>query len=181
MIFFSILIVIIAYIAVKFLQRTEAIGNWSHMFPDMQHDPNSFYELVEKILQEKQVPEFNSRKITLAEGNILSHNRLYLEVTRGDYIFHICAAPWGTGFFFSWWVRHKMDDIDELLILIPFVGSRIVKMRQYQSYFKLDTDSMFRKSVHQSVLAAVDSLTSAKGMRGLSELERTPDVRSMIK
>jgi hypothetical protein len=181
MIGFLIFVVIVIYIVVKVLQKTEAIGNWSHLFPDMQLDPNSFYELVEKILHEKQVPEFYSRKITLSEGSLLSHNQLYLEVSRGDYIFHICAAPWGTGFFFSWWVRQKMSDIDQLLILIPFVGSRIVKMRQYQSYYKLDTDSMFRKSVHQCVLAAIDSLTTAKGLRGLSELERTPDVRSMIK
>ena len=140
----------------------------------MQNDPNSFYDLVEKILREKQVPEFSSGKVHISEGGILSHNRLYLEVSRGDYIFHICAAPWGTGFFFSWWVRQKMSDIDQLLILIPFAGSRIVKMRQHKSYYKLDTDSMFRKSVHQCVIAAVDSLTSAKGMRGLSDLERTP-------
>ena len=176
-----IIFIIIVYIVVKALQKTEAIGNWSHLFPDMQHDPNSFYLLVDKILHEKQVPDFHARKITIGEGGLLSHNRLYLEISRGDYIFHICAAPWGTGFFFSWWVRQKMSDIDQLLILIPFAGSRIVKMRQYQSYYKLDTDSMFRNSVHQSVLAAVDSLTNAKGMRGLSELERTPDVRSTIK
>jgi len=181
MIGFLILVVIIVYIVIKVLQKTEAIGNWSHLFPDMKHDPNSFYDLVEKILHEKQIPDFYSRKITISEGSLLSHNRLYLEVSRGDYIFHICAASWGTGFFFSWWVRQKMSDIDQLLILVPFVGSRIVKMRQSQSYYKLDTDSMFRSSVHQSVLAAVDSLTSTKGMRGLSELERTPDVRSMIK
>lgn len=178
---FLIFITITTYFVIKILQKTEAIGNWSHLFPDMQHDPNSFYDLVEKILHEKQVPDFYSRKITLNEGGILSHTRLYLEVSRGDYIFHICAASWGTGFFFSWWVRQKMSDIDQLLILIPFAGSRIVKMRQQQSYYKLDTDSMFRKSVHQCVLAAVDSLTSSKGIRGLNDLERTPDVRSMIK
>lgn len=181
MIGFLIFLVLIIYIVVKVLQKTEAIGNWSHLFPDMQHDPNSFYDLVENMLRERQVPDFYSKKITISEGGLLSHNRLYLEVSRGDYIFHICAAPWGTGFFFSWWVRQKMSDIDQLLILIPFAGSRIVKMRQHKSYYKLDTDSMFRKSVHQAVLAAVDSLTTAKGMRGLSELERTPDVRSMIK
>lgn len=163
------------------MQKTEAIGNWSHLFQDMQHDPNTFYDLVERLLKERQVPDFSSKKIIIGEGSILSHNRLYLEISRGDYIFHICAAPWGTGFFFSWWVRQKMSDIDQLLILIPFAGSRIVKMRQQQSYYKLDTDSMFRKSVHQCVLAAIDSLTTAKGARGLSELERVPDVRSVIK
>lgn len=181
MIGFLIFVIIIVYIVVKLLQKTEVVGNWSHLFPDMQHDPNLFYELIEKILNEKLVPEFYCRKITISEGGLLSHTRLYLEVSRGDYIFHICAAPWGTGFFFSWWVRQKMSDIDQFLFFIPFAGSRIVKMRQHKSYYMLDTDSMFRKSVHQSVLAAVDNFTSAKGVRGLSELERTPDVRSMIK
>lgn len=181
MITFLIFVVIIVYIVVKALQTTEAIGNWSHLFPDMQHDPNSFYELVEKILHEKQVPEFYASKITLNEGSLLAHNRLYLEVSRGDYIFHICAAPWGTDFFFSWWIRQKRDEMDQIYNLIPFFGARIVKMRQYKSYYKLDTESMFRKSVHQCVLTAIDNLTSSKGIRGLSELERTPDVRSMIK
>jgi len=176
-----ILLIVIVYIIIKLYQKTEVIGNWSHLIPDIQHDPNAFYELVENNLRDKQVPDFKSNKITISEGGLLSYNRLYLEISRGQYIFHICASPWGTGFFFSWWARQKMDDIDELLILIPFIGSRIIKMRQHQSYYKLDTDSMFRKSVHQCVLAAVDSLTSAKGIRGLSELERTPDVRSMIK
>ncbi|HZV69852.1 MAG TPA: hypothetical protein VFG10_09915 [Saprospiraceae bacterium] len=181
MIGFLIFIVVVVYVIIKSTQKTEAIGNWSHLFPDMQNDPNSFYELVEKILEEKQIPNFYSRKITLSEEGLVSHNRLYLEVSRGDYIFHICAAPWGTGFFFSWWVRQKMSDIDHLLILVPFVGSRLIKMRQQKSYYKLDTDSMFRKSVHQCVLTAIDSLTSTKGARGLSEFERRADVRSMIK
>jgi len=180
MIGYLIFFIIVIYIIVKVFQQTETIGNWSHLFHDLQYDPNSFYDLVDKILREKQVPEFISRKVNISEGGLLSHNRLYLEVSRGDYIFHICAAPWGTGFFFSWWVRQKMNDIDQLLILIPFAGSRIVKMRQQKSYYKLDTDSMFRKSVHQCVLAAVDSLTSAKGVRALSELERAPDIQSMI-
>ncbi len=181
MIGFLIFVVIVVYIIVKLLQKTEAIGNWNHLFPEMQYDPAQFYDLVEKILRERQVPQFVSDRVTIKEGSILSHTRLYLEVSRGDYIFHICAAPWGTGFFFSWWVRQRMSDIDQYLILIPFVGARIVKLRQFQSYYKLDTDSMFRSSVHQCVLAAIDSLTSAKGVRGLTEIERTTDLRSMIK
>ncbi len=173
--------VLVVYIVVKVLQKTEAIGNWSHLFHDFHYDPDTFYDLVIKTMRERKVPDFAFIKLTLKEGGLLSHSRLYLQVSRGDFIFHICAAPWGTGYFFSWWLRQKMNDIDQFLILIPFVGSRIVKLRQYQSYYKLDTDSMFKKSVHQCVLAAIDSLTSAKGVRGMSELERSPDMRSIIK
>jgi len=181
MIVFLILVIIAVYMIIRSLQKTESIGNWSHFFSNMEHDPKQFYDLVEKGLSEMQVPDFKTSRINIKEGDILSYTRLYLEVSRGDYIFHICAAPWGTGFFFSWWIRQKMSDVDELINLIAFIGPRIVKLRQYQSYYKHDTDSMFRKSVHQCVMAALDSLTTAKGLRGLSELERIPDVRSMFK
>ena len=177
---FVIIVTYIIYIIAKLFQKTEAVGNWSHLFPDMQQDPEEFYKLVEEILKEKQLPEIQTGRRMFYQGDVFSYNRLYLEVTRGDYIFHICAAPWGTGFFFSWWVRQKLSDIDQLLVLIPFFGSRIVKLRNYQSYYKLDTDAMFKKSVHQSVLAAIDILTEAKVIR-LTELERKPDLRTMIK
>jgi len=76
MITFLVLVTLTIYIVVKVFQKTETIGNWSHLFPDMQYDPNSFYDLVEKILQEIQVSEFYSFNITISEGSILSHNRL---------------------------------------------------------------------------------------------------------
>lgn len=39
-----------------------------------------------------------------AEAGMFSGKREYLRVTRGRFTFDICAAPYGTGFFFSWWL-----------------------------------------------------------------------------
>ena len=175
-----LLILLIIFIVIRVLKNSEAIGHWNHLFPEMNHDPDVFYDLVQELLRDRAVPDILSTKRTLKEGGMLSHQRLYLEVSRGDYIFRICAAPWGSGFFFSWWVRQRVTGIDELLILIPYFGPRIVKYRQFEAYYKLDTDAMFRKSVHQSVLAAIDRLTTAKGIRGLTELERQPTLKSVI-
>lgn len=176
-----LLLLLIVFIVIRVLKNSEAIGHWNHLFPEMNHDPGQFYDLVEELLKEREVPDLATINRTFKQGGLFSHQRLYLEVSRGDYVFHVCAAPWGTGFFFSWWVRQRVTGIDELLILIPYFGPRIVKLRQYQSYYKLDTDAMFRKSVHQSVLEAIDRLTTAKGIRGLTELERQPTLRSEIK
>ena len=153
-----------------FHRKSETIGNWSHLFADMQHDPEEFYRLVTEILTERQVPDFTTTSRNLKEGNILSHQRIYLEVTRGDYVFHICAAPWGTGFFFSWWLRFKHPSI---------VGRRTTHALPDDTYYKADTDNMFRTSVHHSVLEAIDRLTETKGIKGLTELERKPDMRGM--
>lgn len=176
-----IFLLLVIWIVIRVLKNSEAVGHWNHLFAEMRHDPEEFYVIVEELLRSREVPDISTGRRTLKEGGMLSHQRLYLEVSRGDYIFHICAAPWGSGFFFSWWVRQRVTGLDELLVLIPYFGPRIVKLRQYQSYYKLDTDTMFKTSVHQSVLAAIDKLTTAKGIRGLSELERQSTERSPIK
>lgn len=174
-IFILIVILIIAILSGK----SEATGHWSHLFANMQHDPETFYALVEKTLKERQVPDFKTARKTFSEGGLMSHNRLYLEISRGDYIFHICAAPWGTGFFFSSWTRTKSSGT--IFEKLPFIGKFIAEANQYNTYYKLDTDGMFRSSVHQAVLSAIDSLTEAKGVKGLTEIERQPDLRSSLK
>jgi len=153
-----------------FHRKSETIGNWSHLFADMQHDPEEFYRLVTEILTERQVPDFTTTTRTFKEGNIFSHQRVYLEVARGDYVFHICAAPWGTSFFFSWWLRFKHPSA---------IGRRSKNALPDDTYYKADTDTMFRTSVHHGVLAAIEQLTETKGLKGLTELERKPDMRSM--
>lgn len=177
-----IFLVVIVIVVIRFSKPpSEAVGHWNHMFADMEQDSEEFYVLVEEILEDREIPDINTKRRIFKQGGVLSHQRLYLEVSRKDYIFHICAAPWGTGFFVSWWIREKLSDLDEILIKIPFIGPPIVKARQYKSYYKLDTDTMFRSSVHQSILGAIDGLTKAKGIRELSELERKPDLRAIIK
>lgn len=175
-----IIIIIVFLVIVRALRSSEAIGNWSHLFLNMTHDPKEFYQKIESLLQAHEIPSKTKQRI-FQEGSIFSHNRLYLEVASADYIFHICAAPWGKGFFFSWWLRQNLSGLDEILNLIPWIGPRIVAARQYKSYYKLDTDTMFRTSVHKCILAAIDDLTEAQGVRGLTELERQPDLRAAIR
>lgn len=174
-----ILILFVIFIIATLSGKSEQTGHWSHLFADMQHDPEKFYELVEEKLKEREVPDFKTARKTFREGGLMSHNRIYLEVSRGDYIFHICAAPWGKGFFFSSWTRTKLRST--VFEKLPIIGKVIAEANQYDTYYKLDTDGMFRSSVHQTVLSAIDNLTEAKGIKGLTELERKPDLRSLIK
>jgi cell division protein FtsW (lipid II flippase) len=176
-----IFIVILVFILYALFSKSEAVKNWGTLVPNMQYDPGEFYELVEDILKERKIPGIKTDRRTFKEGGVLSSHRLYLEVSRGDFIFHICGAPWGTGFFFSWWVRKMDNPFENMLANLPFVGKAFSQSMDYNTYYKLDTDTMFRSSVHQCVLAAIDKLTEAKGMRGLTELERTADLRMIGK
>ncbi len=42
-------------------------------------------------------------RVTFKEAGVVSAERIYLRVERKLLGFDICAAPFGTGFFFSWW------------------------------------------------------------------------------
>ncbi len=151
-----------------------AISNWNHLFDEFQFSAQEFYKSVEAEIKRRDLPDVKTKTISLSEGGLLSKNRLYLEVKRKDYIFHICAAPFGTGFFISWWLREKMSFWQELLLKIPWVGEMIVKRMQYKPYYVLDTANMFRSSVHQSIMNVIDTITQPKGIKALSELERKP-------
>ncbi len=179
MLSYYILAAIAFYVFYQVFFKSEAIGNWNHLFPNMNYDASEFYNSVESLIKSKQIPMLYTSKVILREGTFLSNGRLYLEIRRYDFKFHICAAPWGTDYFFSWWVRKNYDELDIVLLLIPFVGDWLVKKRQHQSYYKLDTEAMFRKSVHESVLEVIDQITTAKGIR-LSDVERNPHTRRVI-
>ena len=151
-------------------RRSEVIGQWNHVFPTMQHDPEEFYSLVEEFLKEWKIPDCKTDRKNFHQGNLLSNQRLYLEVSRGNYIYHICAAPFGNGFFFSWWLRE----------VSPFINRFNIKTVKSDSYYKADTDATFKACVQQCVQSAVDRITEAKGIRALTELERQPDLRSVF-
>lgn len=177
LIFLLVAIILLIYFA---SYKKERIGNWSHLFAHVQHDPEIFYDQVEAFLKEHEVPDFESKRITLSQDGPISLQRLYLEISRGDYVYHICAAPWGTDFFFSWWLNFRMNNFSVLLTRIPIIGA-IITGNNEQAYYKLDTDTMFRTSVQEAVLAAIDRMTESKGLRGLTELERKPDLKSIFK
>jgi len=151
-----------------------ATSNWNHLFDEFQFSTQDFYKAVEEEIKRRQLPDVKTKTVSFSEGGLLSKNRLYLEVKRKDYIFHICAAPFGTGFFISWWLREKVSFWQEILLKIPFIGEKIVERMQYKPYYVLDTANMFRSSVHQSILNVIDTITQPKGIKALSELERKP-------
>ena len=61
------------------------------------------------------------------EGGLLSAKRLYLRVIRKEHVFDICGAPFGNGFFFSWWLGESRQTSVGLLIALS-IGLPILLM-----------------------------------------------------
>ena len=161
--FFSFFI--IAIIILFSVRPSEVIDDWHHYFDELQFSSGEYYQLVQEGIQKRQVPDQQTFPKNLFETNVMSAKREYLRVTNVRYIFDICAAPYGSGFFVSWWLRESKS-MGEIIL------NRIFPFTAKKTYYQLDTRMMFRGAIHTAVLKAIDEVTTGKGIRGLTELEK---------
>lgn len=153
---------------------SEAIASWNHMVDDFHYSTEEFYKLLEAQIKKKEVPGVKTRTRNIKQGGMLSKNRLYFEVSRKEYIFHVCAAPFGKGYFFSWYLRVKTSWFRNLLTRLPVLGPAFKLRFELQPYYKIDTANMFKASIHSCITDTIDEVLQPKGSK-LSELERRID------
>jgi len=170
-------VIIILLLALIFLTRLKdgrnATGHWSHHFADLQMSSREFYDQINEIITAMNEQHIKTKYITYSEGGFITSNRTYLRVSRGDILFDICAAPFGNGFFVSWWQADR-DFFKRFLLAIPLLGKVFERAFYPNTYYRIDTQDMFQTSIHTILLSAIDALVIAKGLRGLTELERKP-------
>lgn len=112
-------------------QSAEVLSHWHTLIDNYNTSALDFYKAVEESINERQVPEVVTSRVDWHEGGVLSAKREYLRVTRRHLTFDICAAPYGTGYFFSTWLTVRPPDLAVLyawLILgsLPFVVSLFI-------------------------------------------------------
>lgn len=84
-----------------FKKRAEVLNHWIAFAEGFQMPPSEFYQSLERELSRRKVPSLELSRIEFAQGGLLSNNRIYLRMLRERIVFDVCAAPFGTGFFFS--------------------------------------------------------------------------------
>jgi hypothetical protein len=206
---------------------TAPFSHWYTLIEDFQISSTDFYSSLRAGIQRRQVPDAETIFMEYKESGLMSARRTYLRVMRGKYVFDICAAPFGTGYFFSWWLGEKIPSpvgptlaliaiviflwniclsnsrfpdglytfigavvflilllgaavaqgeaewVDSVLV-IPILGRIIRRLFRPDTYYRIDTALMFQEAVHAAVLEVIDGLTSAKGIRALTEAQRRP-------
>jgi hypothetical protein len=153
------------------------ISHWYHQIENYQTSAKEYYKLVEEALAQRKIPNLRISKVIHREGGVLSTKREYLRVERKEHIFDICAAPFGTGFFISWWLGEAPGFFTSLMMRIPVIGALFLALLKPYTYYRIDTALMFQGLVHSAVLEVIDGLLQAKGLRALSESERKPILR----
>ena len=157
------------------------LSHWYHSIEGLQESPQKFYNNLVEAISKRKLPDIDISRIDYREGGVFSAKRTYLRVRRKEHIFDICAAPFGSGFFFSWWLGEKVSLFWSLVILIPFLGMRLMSTFRPQTYFRYDTALMFQQSISSAVHEVIEVITKAKGLRALSELEKKPILSDFFK
>ena len=85
------------------LKKTDdnELNHWISSADNFNYPPQTFYEELEQKLAERKIPDLTFRRIEFGEGGLTSDRRTYLRIQRERLVFDICAAPFGTGYFFS--------------------------------------------------------------------------------
>lgn len=84
-----------------FSPREEVHKHWYTPLDHFEFKSDEFYGAIEKQLTGRSVPGLEISRVDLSEGGLLSGKREYLRLKRERLVFDICAAPFGTSYFFS--------------------------------------------------------------------------------
>jgi hypothetical protein len=84
-------------------KQDTVIFQWCQLIENVQASSLEFYTSFEKAVAARAVPEIHLARVEHKEGGLASAKREYVRMHRGKHAFDICAAPFGTGFFVSWW------------------------------------------------------------------------------
>ncbi len=160
---------IIGLIRMLFKRSTIPNAHWHHLFTKPEFSPQEFYTRLGQLLGERQIPQSAITRVVYSEGGMLSKNREYFRIIYKQSVFDICAAPFGSGFFVSWWLGDVIWSWNSFWRSIPIVGF-FVRGRN-KTFFELDTEMAFKDTVSRCVREAIEALSNEKGFRLLSEQE----------
>lgn len=125
--------------------------SWFQSFEGRPHTTQQFYDTVVALLKERNMPALSICSVAHHTHGFLSAKREYLRVQYRNYIFTICAAPFGKNFFVSW----RLGEIK----------SRLFAKQEQKTFYEQDTELLFSLVVKTSVEQAVALLTEQVGVR----------------
>jgi hypothetical protein len=82
-------------------KNDEVLEHWISFADGFNMPSQEFYEAVEKELIARKIPSMEISRMDYAEGGLLSDKRVYLRMIRERLAFDMCAAQFGTSYFFS--------------------------------------------------------------------------------
>ncbi|HWX23335.1 MAG TPA: hypothetical protein VN578_25820 [Candidatus Binatia bacterium] len=209
-------------------KRGEILDSWILFADSFTFPPQEFYASLEKEMASRKIPSMEIIKEEFSEGGLLSDKRTYLRLFRERLALYTCAAPFGTGYFFSfravyvpalvrlWHILALLfflnvigglllmflgftfaivalaalpfavaavfrnataagvRDLDTMLLKIPVVSTIYENWFREDTYYRIDTRSMYLQTLPEIVRKLAEEITAAKGAKLLPQNEHPP-------
>jgi hypothetical protein len=159
---------------------TTIISRWNTMVQHMQQSSNDFYQEVERLIASHNLKDVKLERVNIAEGGLFSSKREYLQVRRQDFVFHVCAAPYGNGFFVSWWFGTVEKGFVAWLKNLPYVGMLFTAVVTPLTYYRIDTANMFNAITSGAVEDTLDSVMAKQQIKALTYEQKKPMMRELF-
>lgn len=156
-------------------------SHWNTLIEGFNYSTQEFYNLLENEIQNHDIENISIKEVTLREGGIGTDNRLYLRVTWKNLVYYVCAAPFGDGFFVSWWLKNNASVVSILISKIPLFGGWLHRKLFPATFYKIDTASMFMTYAQQSVLRVIKEITKDQGIAEIGEEAKKPILSDIFK
>lgn len=98
------------------------LSHWSTLLEEFHTSALDFYARVEQALARREIPDMRTSRVEYKESGVLSAQREYLRVERGEHVFDLCAAPFGRAYFFSSWLTEKRPGLLAALGFVALYG-----------------------------------------------------------
>src|SRR3954469_15652702 len=98
-------------------KHPQVVGHWHSLIEGFSTSSLDFYELVKAGIARREIPDLSTSPVECKQGGLGAGKRVYLRVSREGLNFDICAAPFGTGYFFSWWLAKISRVLLDLLFI----------------------------------------------------------------
>ncbi|HVT03098.1 MAG TPA: hypothetical protein VHL58_06930 [Thermoanaerobaculia bacterium] len=98
------------------------LARWGHLYPDLHLSGQQIYTDVEERLKARAIVGAQISRFEWKEGGLFSAQREYLRIRRGEHAIDICAAPFGSGFFFSSWLTEPQPRVGLVALFLLAVA-----------------------------------------------------------
>src|SRR5690349_10875389 len=113
--------------------RGEILDSWILFADSFSFPPQEFYAAIDKEMTARKIPSMEISREDFSEGGLLSDKRIYLRLFRERLALYTCAAPFGTGYFFSFRAIYvpalvRLWHILAFIVLFALIGGLFVRL-----------------------------------------------------
>jgi hypothetical protein len=158
------------------------ISHWQHNIPIKTSPVDSAYSELQAALENRNIENSMIGEICLKSRSDMGFKRQYLRITYDDLIYDIFIGPFGNSTITSTWLGLRPTGIiTNFLLLIPGISWIVQRHLVQKTYYEYDTLIAFQELVQNTVLDWVDDLTTEHGLPPISNQQRKPIMKNLLK